>query len=346
MYISLAVEKGIMTIYGFRTRTALRELSEDSRISVTDMAKKLQCSRITAAKTIKELIEKYEIKFRIEIDEDKLGLSQRHLLILKTEKKPSVEDLKDLFSDDRYVNCALLCKGDFDIVLHVVSGNPMDYIVWESLLPGKLADYGVEIYPSELMLTNFGYFPISSATISGMAQNINEKDKALLALLSEDSRMEISEIASKLGMGRTTIHYRIHTLVKSGIIKRFTVSVNKPTPEYILAYATNYHFNKTSHLRSIKMMEYYKQYDTEMPLLNTFQILAPMSGSFRFLGIALFEDEKTARRDGIAAHSRVFNEERVKMSTARITGVVKGSYPFRNMDMEKNYRRFQWYKGN
>lgn len=335
-----------MVIYGFRTRTAVRELSEDSRISVTDLAGKLKCSRITAAKTIMELIDKYDIKFGIEVDEDKLGLSQRHLLIIKTESKPKAAELKDLFYNDPYVNCAFLCKGEFDLILHVISGNPMDYIVWESLLPGKLADYGVEIYPSELMLTNFGYFPISSATISSMAQNINEKDKSLLAMLSENSRADISGIASRLSMGRTTVHYRLHTLIKKGIIRRFTVSVNKPSPQYIIAYATNYHFNKTSHLRSIKMMEYYKQYDNGMPLLNTFQLLAPMSGSFRFLGMALFEDEKVARRDAIVAHKTIFNEEKVRISAAQVTDVLKGSYPFRNMDMENNYRRFKWYKSN
>lgn len=334
-----------MEIYGFRTRTALRALSEDSRISITDLAKRLKCSRVTASRMVDELIQKYDIRFGIEVDEDKLGLSQRHLIIIQLEKKPKPEELKEIFANDPYVNCALACKGDFDLILHVVADSSMDYMVWESLLPGKLADYGVELRPSQLMLTNFGYIPMAKSTLHEMAHGINEKDRELLALLSENSRLDISEIASRLKIGRSTIHYRIHTLLRSGIIKRFTASVNKLPQRYILAYAINYHFNKTSHLRSIKMMEYYKHYDTELPLLNTFQLLAPMSGSYRFLGIALFEDEKVARKDAVVAHKSIFNEEQVKMSTAEVTSVVKGSYPFRNMDIEKEYRRFKWDKG-
>ena len=333
-----------MTIYGFKTRAALRALSEDARISITEISKRLKCSRITASKILDEITEKYDIKFNVEFDEDKLGISQRHLLIIKLEKKPKPKELAELFTNDPYVNCAYLCDGDFNLILHVVANNPMDYIVWESLLPGKLSEYGVEIRPSQLMLMNFGYLPVNSQTFNTMAKNLNEKDKELLTALSSNSRISVSELAALLKIGRTTIHYRLHTLMKSGFVKRFTVSINKPPQNYILAYATNYHFNKTSHLRSIKMMEYYKQYDNEMPLLNTFQLLAPMSGSYRFLGMALFENETVATKDGIKAHKRIFNEENVAIKSARITSVIKGSYPFRNMDINANYQRFKWYK--
>jgi hypothetical protein len=92
------------------------------------------------------------------------------------------------------------------------------------------------------------------------------------------------------------------------------------------------------------MMEYYKQYDTELPLINTFQLLAPMSGSFRFLGIAQFDNETVAKRDAINAHRNIFSEENVKIKSAKITDLIKGHYPFRNIDIEKNYTRFKWNK--
>ncbi|MDE1851253.1 MAG: AsnC family transcriptional regulator [Candidatus Micrarchaeota archaeon] len=333
-----------MPIYGFRTKSILRELSTNSRISITDLAKKLKCSRITAAKVLADVSSSYGVKFGLEFDEDKLGITQRHLLLIRLEKKPSLGELRELFAGDDHINCAFLCNGDFDLIIHAVATNPMDYIVWESLLPGKLADYGVDIYPSQLMLTNFGYMPINSGTLNSMAQNVNDKDKAIMALLNDDSRIGISEISSKLGIGRTTVHYRIFSLLRNGLIKRFTISLAKSPLKYVLAYTTNYHFNKTSHFRSVQMMEYYRQYDQDMPLFNTFQLLAPMSGSYRFLGIALFDDKKAAIKGGIVAHKSIFNQERVHMKSAEITGVIKGSYPFRNLDMMSNYRRFRWNK--
>ncbi len=331
-----------MPIYGFRTHSILRALSEDSRISITELAKILKCSRITAARLLDNVTKQFDIKFGIELDEDRLGMTQRHLLLIKLEKKPRLDELRKMFATDPYVNCAFMCDGGFDLMIHSIANSPMDYTVWESLLPGKLADYGVDIYPSQLMLTNFGYWPVNPQTLLAMADNVDVKDKELLALLSENSRLGISEIASRLKIGRTTVNYRMHVLHKSEFIKRFTISLNKPLSEYILAYATNYHFNKTSHLRSIKMMEYYKGYDEKLPLMNTFQLLAPMSGSYRFLGISLFDSYASAMKDAIKAHKEIFNQENVKIKHARILDIVKGSYPFRNVDIYSNYRRFKW----
>jgi DNA-binding Lrp family transcriptional regulator len=217
----------------------------------------------------------------------------------------------------------------------------MSYIVWESLLPGKLGDYGVNIYPSELMNTNFGYFPIASATITRFAKGVDDTDKALLALLADDSRISLSKLSRSLKISRNTLYYRLFALKKE-IIKRFTLSVNEPPFGYILAYVVNYRFNKTSHNRSINMMEYYKSYDDGLPFLNTFQLLAPMSGSHRFFGMGLFSNRADAVKNAIIAHKNIFNQENPEIKYARVTGIVKGTLPFRNIDIKNNYTRFRW----
>jgi DNA-binding Lrp family transcriptional regulator len=47
---------------------------------------------------------------------------------------------------------------------------------------------------------------------------IDVKDKKILVLLSENSRMPISEIAEKIKLSRDTVNYRINRMKKSGII--------------------------------------------------------------------------------------------------------------------------------
>ena len=190
-------------------------------------------------------------------------------------------------------------------------------------------------------LLNFGYMPIDGASVLHMARGMDNLDRGILALLIDDSRLGLRAMASKLGINATTLKYRMDSLLQRGIIKRFTVSFNRPPKNYLLAYVTNYHFNKTSHLRSMKMMDYYKRYDNGLPLLNTFQLLAPMSGSFRFLGIALFDDKKSADKS-LHAHCEIFNQENVNMKRARIADVIKGTFPFRNLDMDRNYTKFRW----
>ena len=342
MYINPPVDMHTMKIFSYRESAILRALSEDSKTSIRELTDLAHCSRITATKELKKLKSAYDIRFSVEVDEDALGLVQRHLLIVRLDKKPKLKELVEIFKDDPYTDNIYLCKGSFDLIIHAVTSDPMSYIVWESLLPGKLGDYGVNIYPSELMHTNFGYFPIAKATISKFAKGIDDTDRSLLMLLAEDSSASMSGLSRALKIRRNTLYYRLFTLKKSGIIKRFTLSVNKPPFGYILAYAVNYRFNSTSFKRSVRMMEYYKSYDEGFPLMSTFQLLAPMSGSYRFLGIGLFEDRADAMKNAIAAHKSIFTQEDPDIKHARITGIVKGSFPFRSIDIKSNYTRFRW----
>ncbi|MDI3476070.1 MAG: hypothetical protein PWQ79_139 [Thermococcaceae archaeon] len=51
-------------------------------------------------------------------------------------------------------------------------------------------------------------------------------DAALLKELKENARENIASLSKKLGIPRTTVHYRIKKLVEEGIIEKFTVKPN------------------------------------------------------------------------------------------------------------------------
>ncbi|GGG64410.1 AsnC family transcriptional regulator [Salipiger pallidus] len=55
------------------------------------------------------------------------------------------------------------------------------------------------------------------------ALQIDETDRALVALLSSDARMPVSDIARRLGLARTTVQARIERLVARGAIAGFTI---------------------------------------------------------------------------------------------------------------------------
>jgi len=52
-------------------------------------------------------------------------------------------------------------------------------------------------------------------------------DKRILEILVENSREQISAIAKKIRLGRENVHYRIHRLVKLGLIKEFNTILNE-----------------------------------------------------------------------------------------------------------------------
>ncbi|MBD3164773.1 winged helix-turn-helix transcriptional regulator [Candidatus Woesearchaeota archaeon] len=69
--------------------------------------------------------------------------------------------------------------------------------------------------------------------------NLDEKDKRILGILTEDSSLTTSKISKKTRIPITTIHNRIQKLKKHRIIKSYTLNLNyeklgRPITAYIL----------------------------------------------------------------------------------------------------------------
>ncbi|AYM56644.1 Lrp/AsnC family transcriptional regulator [Agrobacterium fabrum] len=57
--------------------------------------------------------------------------------------------------------------------------------------------------------------------------SIADKDRALLALLSENARMPVAELARKLGLSRTTVQARIERLEVDGVIAGYGLRLSE-----------------------------------------------------------------------------------------------------------------------
>ena len=55
---------------------------------------------------------------------------------------------------------------------------------------------------------------------------MDEKDRKIIELLTENARMPFTEIAKKLGVTETTVRKRIEEMERRKIIKKYTVDVN------------------------------------------------------------------------------------------------------------------------
>ena len=59
-----------------------------------------------------------------------------------------------------------------------------------------------------------------------MSGSLDDIDLRLLRELRENARENIASLSKKLGIPRTTVHYRIKKLVEEGVIEKFTVKPN------------------------------------------------------------------------------------------------------------------------
>ena len=55
---------------------------------------------------------------------------------------------------------------------------------------------------------------------------MDEKDRKIISILQENSRIPYTEIAKKLGLTEATIRKRISELERSGVIKKYTIEVD------------------------------------------------------------------------------------------------------------------------
>ncbi len=56
---------------------------------------------------------------------------------------------------------------------------------------------------------------------------IDKKDIEILRILEEDARTPLTEIARKVKLSHETVRYRLRKLVKSGVIEKFTIRIDK-----------------------------------------------------------------------------------------------------------------------
>ncbi len=71
---------------------------------------------------------------------------------------------------------------------------------------------------------------------------LDQKDHVILHALKKDARKTIAEISHVLGIPRATVHERIMKLVRSGVIRRFTIEQDYGKvgiPALVFVYASS-----------------------------------------------------------------------------------------------------------
>jgi DNA-binding Lrp family transcriptional regulator len=329
--------------FNAREKIILRELSNNSRASLSSMAKKTKCSYVTVGKVIEKLKEKIDLKFTLEIDLIKMGLLQRHILMIKFRDKPDHKWLESLLKEEKEVISAYLTQGQFDLIVFAATSDPIKYVLWEFVLTQKLSSYGVLVKSSDLPYFSFGYLPLDNAVMEESKIDISNDDKLLLRLLNENSRLSYSDLAKRMKSSESTIRYKLFNLVKKGIIKRFTIAVQKPPQLYTIGFFENWTSytekfeEKAAIERKITM-----SIDEQMPVLTTFQMSIPLSGSFGNFTMGLFDTEKDALENTIKKRKDIYRNEGYEERHAKILKPLKGMLPFRNLDIKENYNVVKW----
>ncbi|MDE1854874.1 MAG: AsnC family transcriptional regulator [Candidatus Micrarchaeota archaeon] len=326
-----------------RDKMILRELSADSRASLTRLGKAAGCSALTASKLVDRLVKNLDIRFTLEIDLNNLGFSERHMISVRFGRRPDEEFLRSLFRDDPVVHDAYLTDGDYGLVIFAATDSPMGYMKWETDLASNLSDYLPELRPSEYIHEVLGYMPLDNSFVDHIKEviKIDKKDRQILQLLNGNSRVSYREMGKRLGMNEDTIRYRVFKLQRKGVIRRFTIAAQRVSGS-ISTFFMRFSFDKRTipdlfpEQRKHNMNE-----DEPLPLLNRTVIVALMSGSYRFFSMSYGKTKEQALATGLKWHLNLVRNNNPHEIHAMFVKPIKGLLPLRNLD-PKRYYRFIW----
>lgn len=214
-----------------KDRKILYELSRDSRLSAPQIAKRVGLSKDAVIYRIKNL-EKCGIiqRFITVVNLKKLNY-RTHIVFLEF-KKFDINTEKSLVSwlvDFPYTIWVASSSGRWDLIVDIISrdADQFDRNLTEILnkLGDNLKSYEVletikEYYYNHRYLTNQQKELEHKKLIS---HKLDETDYLVLNELSQNSRINSTDIAKKLKISHDTISYRIKKLIKSAYINQFTI---------------------------------------------------------------------------------------------------------------------------
>jgi DNA-binding Lrp family transcriptional regulator len=337
--------------YSYTKRALLRELSENSRASVTILAKKLKCSRNTIISNMRFLEKEFGLKYTLQFNKEKVGFMQNQVWSIKFGIKPKTEEIEKIFKDDIFAEIVAQTEGDFDLLMvrkvptNTITNTGEKYKNWGLSKGIKLLKYRPSIRFSLAIVTHTGFTPISKETLQNIdftRLGMNKLDKEMIIELNNNSRLTYRGLAKLLNEDVETIRYRFKRFTKANIIKRFTIVLKKPPMKYNIAFLMDYDLAPGLIGRYKEAHDYYLAIDGKMPLVNTFSYLALTSGRYLLFGIGCFENEEKAIQKAIIAHKEMFNEDNPAIHYAKITNMIKGSLPIRNIDIEKDFLNLKW----
>ncbi len=320
----------------------LRELCGDSRISLTEMSKRLKTPTYVLSRHIQKLEDGLSLRYTIEMDQAKLGLAKTNILYFKFSKPVSSEAITALIGNSNMVQLALMTKGkNFDLVLFIIPRNTEDYAKWELALTLKFSDYGVMVSRSYVDILHLGFIPLNDWAIE--SSDLKKAYKDILIELNRDSRQTIKSLSEKIGMKEDIVRYYMLKMKEEGLIKRFTAIAAKPTYDVNIILFVDYIFRRGFVKRTFQKRRtvYLKQQEPSPPY-NEYQMVGTLSGAEYDLVWGLYRTEKEAVEGCIQVHKSIFAADSPLIKFGYVSKVVKGAIPIRNIDIKNNYVTTEW----
>ncbi len=209
-------------------------LSEDSRMPISALAKQLRISRDVVAYRIKKLIDrKVILRFSPYVDLSFFHLETYHVYFITTGNKKSERDrFIERLSKHSNTKSVMEYTTKWEIEWIVVATSLIEFDALLTSIATEfshviLEKHSVELikgFKSSTLPLRQKYEPWSSPRTGKYVPN--KTDVQLLSLLCEDCRISSYELSEKLKLSPSSVRFRIKSLRRAGVLRRFSVLVD------------------------------------------------------------------------------------------------------------------------
>ena len=333
------IESDFNKKYALLTRRIVRLLSENSRMPVAEIARKLHVSRTTVKDRVNRLETQFGMKYTVEINEPALGLNHSHLIEVRFKKKPDIEKLSAALSQSYIPQVAFTVNGDYDLVIYANAFSEDEYVHWNMTMLVELSEYGATWHTSEVAHRHLGFFPLRNEAI--MKSKLDDNSKMMLVHLNGNARLNFQQLSKMLGMHFNTVKYNFDKLMKAGYIKRTTVSMDLVEGVSFMTLFDDYTPTKGFEASSAMARQAIK-FDEANPLISRYLLSTTLIGSHTLFIMSAFDSKAAAHRCGLDYHKEMYAKHGAKRSEGEIGKLLLGRLPIRSVDIKNEYRTLKW----
>lgn len=325
--------------YSLVSRKIVRKLSENSRAKISELGNQIGISRQAVSKRLDRLEKELGIRYVLDLNEDKLGLTSPHLIVANFKNRPDDDTLKGIFQRSAIPQAVVSTKGDYDLIIYANAASRNEYVHWDMNMQIALAKYGLAWRSSEVTHRQLGFFPLRNEILDRL--NIPVKYKEMLKLLNTNSNVSFKDMSTALGIHFNSIEYRFKKLLEMGYINRFTVTMAPPKEVFLMSFVCKYspgdeHERNSANARKAFMS------DDKDSLVSRYVLCSQLIGSYDFCTIGAFDNYKAAYDMDIKFHKYWHRKSGIKLRFAQVEKVLLGSLAVNSLDTRKEYKTIKW----
>ncbi|MCL4379716.1 MAG: Lrp/AsnC family transcriptional regulator [Candidatus Marsarchaeota archaeon] len=222
----------------------IKALSTNARASVEELSRTVNLSPSTLNYQMKRLESKYGITYTIDTyTAYNFGFYRFIITVRFKDRKPPIDSIKQILGKDPHVQLVMLTKGYFDLFIYLLFENTVSLENWiydlrkSNVFASCRAEWNVSYF-----LIGHGIIPFrdeffdlikgkiwhrTSDTPRKLSGQIFNREYAVLKALNKNGLTKFRDIDKDYGLNPGSAQYTYHELVKSGVIRRVTISMSK-----------------------------------------------------------------------------------------------------------------------